>query len=752
MTSDLVSSASATPPHLVHPAVTTSEQAHADTVAATLLTSLQIDQRPPQSLAQADVPHGSPCRQREEQPVASSSTHKQSIAASPNRRVTRDRIQPVTTSKSSKTFIRSISHTQSADDRRSSSRDSTQSTSRWPIATSSTLFTQPLLQTFPSSPAWDREHRRRRTLRVSVPAARELAFPDGHTPLRPYCFVTYAQQEGAGPDCITHSTFKRYYEWQHDESFDIVHETRANRIVRIQVRDRGATDELIGMAELDATHHVDQWVGLRTRDPHHKLGEIYVKMESDESESSRRLCADDFDILRRIGEGSFGQVYRVRKRDSGRMYAMKVLSKDSIAASKSIEHVLAERKVLQRTIDSPFLVGLKFSFQSESQLFFIMDYKAGGELFRYLAQEGGRFTEERVRFYAGEILLALEYLHNRSICYRDLKPENILLDASGHLSLCDFGLSKPDIAPGELTRTFCGTADYLAPEMLLDERGYSRSVDFYAFGVFVHEALLGYTPFYAESRMQKYELIMACELKLPARAGLSAEATDLLHSLITRDPADRLGSITGAADIKKHAFFETTNWSDLAALRVVPPFRPPPDDSDRDCPRRRSPPRHLAAKHSQVSLSTSASALTPSERSETQASSFAMQSRRSSCGESSAPTSTDISGDKTEYFSDCAACDNPANVWRNFTFSHGRDSSVSTHGLPSWIARCRSNSRTAAEAPPSIEDDKRTSPTASPVRRSASLRRFGSNMSSPISMTAINLSPSPPRTTLQLSR
>ena len=175
-------------------------------------------------------------------------------------------------------------------------------------------------------------------------------------------------------------------------------------------------------------------------------------------------------------------MFQVRKKDTKRIYALKVLSKREIALKKEVTHTMGERKILEKSQDCPFLVGLKFSFQSETELFFVTDYKSGGELFWHLQREG-RFTEGRAKFYVAELVLALEHLHKFGIIYRDLKPENILLDATGHVALCDFGLSKADLGAGQLTNTFCGTTEYLAPEILLDEMGYSKLVDFWSLGV-----------------------------------------------------------------------------------------------------------------------------------------------------------------------------------------------------------------------------------------------------------------------------
>jgi serine/threonine protein kinase len=210
---------------------------------------------------------------------------------------------------------------------------------------------------------------------------------------------------------------------------------------------------------------------------------------------------------------------------------MKVLSKKEIIAKKEVAHTIGERKILQRSLDSPFLVGLKFSFQTDTDLYLITDFKSGGELFWHLQKET-RFSEERARFYIAELVLALEHLHKYDIVYRcapslsstdrylmakisDLKPENILLDATGHVALCDFGLSKPDLASDELTNTFCGTTEYLAPEVLLDEHGYSKLVDFWSLGVLLFEMCCGWSPFYAEDTQQMYKNICFGKIRFP---------------------------------------------------------------------------------------------------------------------------------------------------------------------------------------------------------------------------------------------
>jgi serine/threonine protein kinase len=201
------------------------------------------------------------------------------------------------------------------------------------------------------------------------------------------------------------------------------------------------------------------------------------------------------------------------------------------SAKKEVAHTIGERKILQCSLDSPFLVGLKFSFQTDADLYLITDFKSGGELFWHLQRET-RFPEERAKFYIAELILALEHLHKYNIVYRcvfplrsfskysyvhnsDLKPENILLDATGHVALCNFGLSKADLHPNELTTTFCGTTEYLAPEILLDEHGYSKIVDFWSLGVLLFEMCCEWSPFYAEDTQQMYKNICFGKIRFP---------------------------------------------------------------------------------------------------------------------------------------------------------------------------------------------------------------------------------------------
>ena len=277
----------------------------------------------------------------------------------------------------------------------------------------------------------------------------------------------------------------------------------------------------------------DGWFALEARDSEEAdsvMGELHLKISFQKTDK-KHYGPDDFEILKLMGKGTFGQVFQVRKKDTLRIYAMKVLSKKVIVQKKEVAHTVGERNILVRTAmsDSPFIVGLKFSFQTPSDLYLVTDYMSGGELFWHLQREG-RFNEARAKFYVAELILALEHLHRHDIVYRDLKPENILLDANGHIALCDFGLSKANLAGSDTTNTFCGTTEYLAPEVLLDEHGYTKMVDFWSLGVLVFEMCCGWSPFYAEDTQQMYRNIAFGKVRFP-RDALSTEGRNFVKGL-----------------------------------------------------------------------------------------------------------------------------------------------------------------------------------------------------------------------------
>ncbi|TBU49394.1 serine/threonine protein kinase [Dichomitus squalens] len=362
--------------------------------------------------------------------------------------------------------------------------------------------------------------------------------------------------------------------WKHEVSFDV---TSEQSVITFSVYDRSLSEHaFLGTVQVKPAlvhdHTVDQWYKLQPFESEAVSGEMRVQITFEANQTKRALTPRDFEFLKLIGRGTFGRVFQVRKRDTKRIYAMKVLSKREIIEKKEVAHTIGERKILQRSLECPFLVGLKFSFQTETDLYLVTDFKSGGELFWHLQKET-RFSEERARFYIAELVLALEHLHKYDIVYRDLKPENILLDATGHVALCDFGLSKPDLRSDELTNTFCGTTEYLAPEVLLDEHGYSKLVDFWSLGVLLFEMCCGWSPFYAEDTQQMYKNICFGKIKFP-KGVIGEDGKQFVKGLLNRNPKHRLGAQRDAAELKEHPFFKMIDWDALSKKQLTPPFKP----------------------------------------------------------------------------------------------------------------------------------------------------------------------------------
>ncbi|CAM4627145.1 serine/threonine-protein kinase Sgk2 isoform X2 [Caretta caretta] len=278
----------------------------------------------------------------------------------------------------------------------------------------------------------------------------------------------------------------------------------------------------------------------------------------------------DFDFLKVIGKGSFGKVLLAKRKSDGMSYAVKVLQKKSILKKKEQTHIMAERNVLLKNVKHPFLVGLHYSFQTSEKLYFVLDYVNGGELFFHLQRERC-FCEPRARFYAAEVASAVGYLHSLNIIYRDLKPENILLDCQGHVVLTDFGLCKEGMEPEETTSTFCGTPEYLAPEVLR-KQPYDRTVDWWCLGAVLYEMLFGLPPFYSQDVSQMYDNILHQPLQIQGTKTMAA--CDILQGLLHKDQKRRLGAKMDFLEIKNHVFFSPINWDDLYHKRITPPFNP----------------------------------------------------------------------------------------------------------------------------------------------------------------------------------
>jgi RAC serine/threonine-protein kinase len=297
------------------------------------------------------------------------------------------------------------------------------------------------------------------------------------------------------------------------------------------------------------------------------LSAAHRQLNPERYKGDDKVTPDDFEVLKLIGQGSFGRVLQVRKKNTGEIYAMKVLEKAKIIAQGEEKHTMAERNILTK-LKHPFLVNLNYAFQTNEQLHFVLDFVNGGELFFHLQNER-RFSEERVRFNASEILLALEHLHNAGVIYRDLKPENLLLTDQGHIVMTDFGLAKEGMFSYDAkTDTFCGTPEYLAPEVLLGN-GYGKAVDWWSFGCLVYEMLSGLPPFYSQNVQDMYKRILSDKLIFAKE--VSPEAKELITALLTKDPERR---VADPNVLKRYKFFEAIDWDALYNKKIPPPFVP----------------------------------------------------------------------------------------------------------------------------------------------------------------------------------
>jgi RAC serine/threonine-protein kinase len=287
----------------------------------------------------------------------------------------------------------------------------------------------------------------------------------------------------------------------------------------------------------------------------------------------KEVNMEDFDLMKVIGKGSFGKVLLVKKRDTKKTYAMKILNKKAIIERNELEHTKTEKKILQKLVH-PFLVNLYYSFQTPEHVVFVMDYVNGGELFFHL-QKDRRFPEDRVKFYVAEIILGLEYLHANGVLYRDLKPENLLLNSEGHICMTDFGISKEGFqSDDDRTATFCGTPEYLAPE-ILEGSTYGKPVDWWSLGPLMYEMLNGLPPFYSQDIQTMYSKIMTAKLTFPDFFG--PDSCDFLSKVLERNPEKRLSE---PKMIKQHTFFKTIDWDALSRKEIAPPYVPPVKGED----------------------------------------------------------------------------------------------------------------------------------------------------------------------------
>lgn len=285
-----------------------------------------------------------------------------------------------------------------------------------------------------------------------------------------------------------------------------------------------------------------------------------------------KLSYNDFELLKLLGRGSFGEVLLVRLKANKKLYAMKVLDKKMLKQRKQQIHTKTERDLMVK-INCPFIVNIKSAFQDETKLYIVSEFLQGGDLFFHLHEKRYTvFPEIKARFYIMELVIALDFLHQNNMIYRDLKPENILLDSQGHVKLTDFGLSKIFENEDDKAYTVCGTPQYLAPEILL-RKGYDKAVDWWSLGCVLYEMLYGRLPFKFK-KGQKISLNIYKE-EIAFDKKISEAAKDLIINLLIFDPKSRLGSgVDGGEKIKNHNFFKGVNWKDVWDRKLEPPFVP----------------------------------------------------------------------------------------------------------------------------------------------------------------------------------
>ena len=351
----------------------------------------------------------------------------------------------------------------------------------------------------------------------------------------------------------------------------------------LEFRRQGVEGRLVGLKSLMTSSEAkDMWLldtsrSLTCLRPKEELEAIFAvdEIDSSDKDPNGKVSLADFEVIKLVGEGASCSVMQVRKKDTGKLYAIKMMSKDRILTNhKRMERALMERQVLVKT-KHPFVIQMYWAFQTKTHLFFVLEFCAGGELFFHMMKRN-RFDESTAKFYFAEVLLGLEYLHSRNILYRDLKPENVLLDLDGHIRLTDFGLSKEESSSSaektEKFTSFVGTAGYLSPEMIKRE-GHGKPLDFYCLGCLLYVMLTGSLPYYQGNWDEMFaKRVTGDYLSFPP--WVPEQARNMCNRLLEKSPQTRLGSKKGAREVKEHPWVRDMDWEKLFRKKITPPIDP----------------------------------------------------------------------------------------------------------------------------------------------------------------------------------
>jgi serum/glucocorticoid-regulated kinase 2 len=282
------------------------------------------------------------------------------------------------------------------------------------------------------------------------------------------------------------------------------------------------------------------------------------------------VCLEDFDLLKVLGRGAFGQVVLAQMKESGKLYAIKILKKKEIFESDQLEHTKTEQRILSH-VNHPFLVGLDYAFQTYSRLYFVMEFMKGGEVFTHLKRLK-RLGESQAKFYAACITVGLGHLHNSKFIYRDLKLENLLLDEYGYLKLADFGLAK-FLSDEKKALTFCGTPEYLSPEVITG-KGHTRTTDWWSLGVLLYEMIFGVPPFYCQNQDDMFRKIVRESFVFKPGVIVTDQCKDLINKLLEKDQSARLGTSNDSLEVLSHPWFADIDIGLLLSKKIPPPFLP----------------------------------------------------------------------------------------------------------------------------------------------------------------------------------